>query len=251
MIRKFAPLLLPLAVASILAAPVTAFEIDAMSDAERDIFRAEIRNYLLENPEVLMEAIAVLEERQEMGQAATDEALVTANYAALVGDGHSWIGGNPDGDITVIEFLDYRCGFCKRAFPEVEALMAGDGNIRKIIKEFPILGDQSVLASRFAIATKLAVGDEAYKAMHDALMVHRGNISEPALERIATDLGLDTGAIISAMSLPRVDEIINENRQLAQAMQITGTPTFVIGGQMLRGFLPLEGLQAVVADERG
>lgn len=240
-----------LALCAALASPVAALDLETMTEAERAAFRAEVRAYLLENPEVLMEAIEVLEAREATTQASTDAALVTANYDALVRDGHSWVGGNPDGDVTIIEFLDYRCGFCKRAFPEVEELVASDGNIRVIVKEFPILGPQSVMASRFAIATKLTAGDDAYKTIHDDLMEMRGNVSGPALQRIADTAGLDGEAILAAMELPAVDEIISENRELAQAMQITGTPTFVIGGQMLRGFLPLEGMRAIVADERG
>ncbi|MEM9846194.1 MAG: DsbA family protein, partial [Pseudomonadota bacterium] len=180
----------------------------------------------------------------------TDAALVKANYDALVRDGHSWIGGNPDGDITIVEFLDYRCGFCKRAFPEVEELVTTDGNIRIIIKEFPILGPQSDLASRFAIATKMVAGDDAYKAVHDALMGFRGQVSEASLSRLAVDQELDGEAIMAQMQSAEIDEIIDQNRDLARAMQITGTPTFVIGGQMLRGFLPLEGMRELVSEER-
>jgi len=239
------------AFAGLTALPLSAFDVSAMSDTERAAFRAEIRAYLLENPEVLMEAIEVLEAREAMTQAETDAALIAANYDALVRDGHSWIGGNPDGDITIVEFLDYRCGFCRRAFPEVEKLVSSDGDIRIIIKEFPILGSQSEMASRFAIATQLTAGDEAYKAVHDALMGFRGQVNEASLARLATEQGLDADAVMASMALPTVDEIIAENRDLARAMQITGTPTFVIGGQMLRGFLPLEGMRGVVAEERG
>ncbi|MEM9349743.1 MAG: DsbA family protein [Pseudomonadota bacterium] len=242
--------ILAFALAGLTALPAGALDIDAMTDAERAAFRSEIRAYLLENPEVLMEAIDVLEAREASSQAETDAALVKANYDALVRDGHSWIGGNPDGDITIVEFLDYRCGFCKRAFPEVEELVTTDGNIRIIIKEFPILGPQSDLASRFAIATKMVAGDDAYKAVHDALMGFRGQVSEASLSRLAVDQELDGEAIMAQMQSAEIDEIIDQNRDLARAMQITGTPTFVIGGQMLRGFLPLEGMRELVSEER-
>ncbi|MEM6277215.1 MAG: DsbA family protein [Pseudomonadota bacterium] len=244
MIRHLLPAL------ALAATPALAFDMEAMSDAERDAFRAEIRAYLLDNPEVLMEAISVLEERQASSQADTDAALVRANIDALKRDGHSWVGGNPEGDVTIVEFLDYRCGFCRRAFPEVEKLVEGDGNIRIIIKELPILGPQSDLASRFAIATKLTAGDDAYKEVHDALMEFRGQISDQSLERLALDQGLDAAEILARMESPEVSNIIVQNRSLAQAMQISGTPTFVIGSQMLRGFLPLEGMQALVEEER-
>ncbi|MEM1374533.1 MAG: DsbA family protein [Pseudomonadota bacterium] len=244
MIRHFLPAL------ALAATPALAFDMEAMNAAERQAFRAEIRAYLLENPEVLMEAIAVLEERQASSQADTDAALVRANIDALKRDGHSWVGGNPDGDITIVEFLDYRCGFCRRAFPEVEKLVEGDGNIRIVIKELPILGPQSDLASRFAIATKLTEGDEAYKIVHDALMEFRGEISAQSLERLAVDQGFNASEILARMESPEVSNIISQNRALAQTMQISGTPTFVIGSQMLRGFLPLEGMQALVEEER-
>ncbi|MEM1233816.1 MAG: DsbA family protein [Pseudomonadota bacterium] len=243
--------LLTAAFAGLMTLPAVALDIEAMNAAERAAFRAEVRAYLLENPEVLMEAIDVLEAREANSQAETDAALVKANYDALVRDGHSWIGGNPDGDITIVEFLDYRCGFCKRAFPEVEELVSSDGNIRIIVKEFPILGPQSDLASRFAIATKLTAGDDAYKAVHDALMGFRGPVSEATLARLAADQSLDGEAIMAEMQSSEIDDIITQNRELARAMQITGTPTFVIGGQMLRGFLPLEGMRELVNEERG
>lgn len=245
MIKRLIPAL------ALAATPALSFDMEAMTAAERNALRSEIRAYLLENPEVLMEAIAVLEERQASSQATTDAALVRANIDSLKRDGHSWVGGNPEGDVTIVEFLDYRCGFCRRAFPEVEKLVEGDGNIRIIIKELPILGPQSDLASRFAIATKLTAGDDAYKAVHDALMVFRGQFSAESLGRLATDQGLDAAEILARMESPEVSNIIVQNRTLAQAMQISGTPTFVIGNQMLRGFLPLEGMQALVEEERG
>lgn len=240
-----------LAALALAATPAVALDVSTMTALERDAFRAEVRAYLLENPEVLMEAIDVLEARQASSQANSDAALVSANYDALVEDDHSWVGGNPDGDVTIVEFLDYRCGFCRRAFPEVEELVETDGNIRIIVKEFPILGPQSDLASRFAIATKITAGDAAYKGVHDALMTFRGQVSMPALMRLADDEGLDGEAISAQMTSDTVTEIIAENRALARSMQITGTPTFVIGGQMLRGFLPVDGMREIVAKERG
>lgn len=233
------------------ASGAQAIDLADMSEEERANFRAEVRAYLLENPEVLMEAIEVLEQRQAMSEAERDTALIAANLAALTNDGHSWVGGNPDGDVTLVEFLDYRCGFCRRAFPEIEELIATDGNIRLIVKEFPILGPQSELASRFAIAVKDIAGDDAYKTAHDALMTYRGQINEEGLARLADELGVDSDAVIQTMSSEAVDDIIATNRALGQSLAISGTPTFVIGEQMLRGFLPVEGLRELVEEERG
>jgi len=233
-----------------LSAPVAALDITAMNDAERQVFRQEIRAYLLENPEVLMEAIAVLEQRQKEAQTFNDESLIAVNAEALFLDQNSYMGGNPEGDVTIVEFLDYRCGYCKRAHPEVTELINSDGNIRYIIKEFPILGDQSVLASRFAISTLQNVGPEAYAKVHDALMTFRGDISQSSLKRLAKSLDLDAGLIMKAMDSDDVSAVISENRALAQRMQITGTPSFVMGAQMVRGYVPLDGMKEIVASSR-
>ena len=150
-----------LALALTLTAPAHAFDLSQMSDAEREAFRAEIRAYLLENPEVIMEAVAVLEQRDAEKQAQADVDLIAANANALFNDPSSWIGGNPDGDITMVEFVDYRCGYCRKAHDEVAELISSDGNIRFIVKEFPILGEASLTSSRFALAVRQIAGDDA------------------------------------------------------------------------------------------
>ncbi len=217
-----------------------------LNAAERDAFRAEVRAYLLENPEVLLEAIDRLEQRQAEQQQASDASLIATNAEAIFADGHSWVGGNPDGDIALVEFLDYRCGYCRRAYDEVMSLVDTDGDIRFIVKEFPILGEESVAASRMAIATKMVAGDEAYYRVHDALMTFNGRITENSLTRLAEQLDLDADAIIDRMDSPEITEIIEENRALAQRLQITGTPTFVLEDQMLRGYVPLEQMTMMV-----
>ncbi len=237
-------------VVALIGSPAAATDITNMNAAETEAFGEAVRAYLLENPEVLMEVIAVLEQRQADAQVAGDAALIATNAEEIFNDGYSPVMGNPDGDVTIVEFIDYRCGFCKRAFPEVKELIESDGNIRFIVKEFPILGDDSVLASRFAISTQILYGDEKYEALHDTLMSMRANVSEASLLAAAEGLGLDGQAIMDGMENPVVDQIIGANHRLAQRLQITGTPGFVIGDQMLRGYVPLEGMQSVVAATR-
>jgi protein-disulfide isomerase len=222
----------------------------AMTDAERDAFRAEVRAYLLDNPEVLEEAIAVLEARRAALQAEADAALVVANADALFDNPDSWVGGNPDGDVTLVEFVDYRCGYCRRAHAEVEELIARDGNIRFVLKEFPILGPQSLTASQLAVAALQIGGPDAYKAVHDALMSLSGDITPAAVATIATDAGLDPQAVALAMESPDVARVLEENHALALRLRITGTPTFVLGGELVRGYLPLDGMRALVAEAR-
>ena len=236
--------------AALLLASVLPGQAEAMTDAERLAFRAEVRAYLLENPEVLTEAIAILEDRQAADAAAQDIKRLTENHAAIFQDAASWTGGNPDGDITIVEFMDYRCSYCRKAWSEVDELVSTDGNIRFVVKEFPILGEASDLSSRFAIATLQLAGPDAYKSAHDALITLRGEATKPVLERLAGDLGLDAAAIMARMAAPEVTSVIEANHALAQTLDISGTPTFVVQGTMLRGYAPLDDMRAIVKDAR-
>ncbi len=238
------------ALASGLALPALALDLGSMTEAERVAFRAEIKSYLLENPEVLMEAIGVLEQRQAANAAATDAMLLQTHAAEIFDDPASWVGGNPDGDITVVEFTDYRCGYCRKAFDEVQELVKADGNIRFVVKEYPILGEQSVLSSRFAIAVRQLGGDDAYVRAHDALITLRGDATPASLGRIATDLGLDADAVLARMNAPEVTQVIAANHALGERLQISGTPTFVIDQTMVRGYVPLDGMRQIVAQQR-
>jgi protein-disulfide isomerase len=243
-----------LTMAATMTTSALAFDIDQMSDNERAIFRSEIRDYLMENPEVLMEAIQVLEQRRAEQAIEQEKQLLAANHDAIFDDGYSFVGGNPDGDVTMVEFLDYRCGFCKRAFPAVEELIASDGNIRFVVKEFPILGEASTLASRYAIATKMLAGDEVYKQLHDKLMTWNGDINEAALSRVSSGLDLDHEAVLAKMNDDDVTEIIRKNRALGNLLQIQGTPTFIVGEAFIRGFAELEQMRQIVRlvrDEQG
>lgn len=250
MVHSIKRLILAGGMVALTAGSTAAFDLTAMSDDERDAFRSEIRSYLLENPEVLMEAIAVLEEREANAQAESDKRLLSELSGQIFEDGRSWVGGNLDGDITLVEFIDYRCGYCKRAHSEVAELISNDGNIRFIIKEFPILGDDSLKSSRFAVATRRVAGADAYKQANDALIELRGGVSDAALKRIAKDLDLDADKIFAEMESPAITEELQANRALAQQLQINGTPTFIIGDELLRGYAPLAQMQRIVEDER-
>jgi protein-disulfide isomerase len=243
--------LLPLALIACLATPAFGFDISTMSEAEREAFRAEVRSYLLDNPEVLAEAFEVLQNRQAEAEAEGDLVLVTANADDLFQDGFSFVGGNPDGDLTVVEFIDYRCGYCKKAHSQVSELVSTDGNIRYVVKEFPILGEESVRASRFAIAALQVAGPEAYEKVNAGFFESfRGDITPETLTAFAASLGLDGAAIIAGMDSPSVTKVIEENHLLAQRMKISGTPTFVFGNQMLRGYAPIDHMKQLAAAAR-
>ncbi|MCH2164137.1 MAG: DsbA family protein [Marinovum sp.] len=235
---------------AVLSTPVAAFDLDAMSKAERDAFGKAVRGYLLENPEVIMEAVRVLEDRQAAETAQNDVAMVEAHKAALFDDGYSYVGGNPDGDVTIVEFVDYRCGFCRRAHDEVAELIASDRNIRIITKEFPILGPDSQASSEFAIAVKHVAGLDAYKRASDALIRLKAEMNEAAMRRLANTLSVDADAVLNAMKSDKVKAEIAQTRALAQSLQINGTPTFVFGDQLVRGYKSLAEMRQFVADAR-
>lgn len=224
---------------------------DAASVSVDADFGEQVRAYLLQNPEVIFEAVAAFEQRNAAAQANMDGEIVAANADAIFNDGFSWVGGNPDGDVTLVKFNDYRCGFCQRAHDEVLTLLEMDDNIRLIVKEFPILGPDSELASRFAIAVLHEEGDDAYETVHSMLLRHEGAVTIETLSEMAEALELDFDNITEAMGEQSVTEILAQNRALAQRLQITGTPTFVMGNEMIRGFVGVDVLLEVAEDQRG
>lgn len=231
------------------ALPGFAFDPASMSEAEKKAFGEAIREYLMANPEVLVESINVLEARRAADEVKNDALLVQNNEAEIFNDGHSWVGGNVDGSLTMVEFVDYKCGFCKRVNPEVEALIKDDGNIKFILKEFPILGQESDMAARFAISVQQIAGPDAYKKVHDELMAMKKPVNLESLTEVANDNSLDAQAVIGRMNTEEVSDVIRKNRQLAEKMGIMGTPTFVIGPELLRG-IPQTGMAAAVAEIR-
>lgn len=231
------------------ATPALALDLDAMSAGEKDAFGAAVRAYLMENPEVLIEAMNALEQRRLAEESKNDAAMLAQLQSEIYEDGHSWVGGNPDGDLTVVEFIDYRCGVCRQVFPHVEEVMAGDKNLRIIFKDLPILGQESDMAARFAIAVKQAEGDDAYKKVHDHFYTMRGNVTIEGLKATAAEMGFDADAIIEAMNSDAVTDVLRENAQLANQLQIAGTPSFIIGDTLLRG-MPQTGIVPVIEEAR-
>ena len=205
-----------------------------LTEEERTAIRAEIRAYLLEEPEIMIEVMRELEARQQAAERRRAEQALSTLAPQIYDDGFSYVGGNPDGDVTLVEFLDYRCGFCKRAHAEVATLLEADPNIRLIVKEFPILGPDSEFASRAAFAAMSQQDGALYKAFSDALMEER-QVDRNSVKRIAGEVGLDWAAIEAEMDSPEVSAKIEQNYQLA--LEINGTPAFIIGGEVIRGYV--------------
>lgn len=210
-------------------------------------FGAKVRGYLLANPQVLREVIDELNKQERAAAELEKKAQIASLDQQLNHDPNSFVAGNPDGDITIVEFFDYRCGYCKRSFPDLMKTVEEDGNIRLVLKEFPILGDESVLASRAAIA---ALAQDKYMGFHSKLMETRGSFSLDRLLSLAEEYGLDTAQLQTDMNSEKTDGIIRANYEVARALGVTGTPAFVIGETFVPGAVSADELKNLVAEIR-
>jgi protein-disulfide isomerase len=235
--------------AGLMAAPVGAQDDQAsnFSPAEEDAIRQLVRDYLLTNPEVLIEAAQVYRERQqEIQQQQAREALVSRREE-LDQDPDSPVIGNPDGDVVVVEFFDYRCPYCVRVAEDLREVVEDDGNIRLVMKEFPILGPESMVAARMALA---AEKQGKYEELHFAMMTVSGKLTEDKAFKIAEKIDLDMDQLRRDMEAPEIDAMLQRNFALAQALQINGTPAFVIGDEVVRGAIDMRALRQIVGQAR-
>lgn len=222
---------------------------DPLSPAQKDAVREVVREYLMENPEVLIEALQAYEARMAEDQQKQQQAVLAQRKEQLERDPTSPVGGAPDGDVTLVEFTDYRCGYCKKVFPAVHDLLKADGGIRYVVKELPILGPESVVAARAALAVWRSTPAK-YMPFHAALMTARGSLDETRILEIAAEVGIDSKALMTAMRDPEIAAILGKNRELAQALNINGTPAFVIGGHLIPGAVEADTLRQLVAAAR-
>jgi protein-disulfide isomerase len=213
-----------------------------VTDAERKRIEAVVRDYLAKNPNVVVDALRAYEENRQA------DALA-ANRAALESDPGTPFAGNPKGDVTIVEFFDYRCGYCKKVTPVVREVLKKDGNVRFVFKEFPILGPDSRKAAEAAQAA-WKIEPDKYLAFHVAMMENRGSLDEARILEIAKSVGLDPAKLKTAMADPSVKAKLNDNLELAQKLQIGGTPAFVVDDQIMPGAVDLETLVAAVEAAR-
>ena len=193
-----------------------------------------IREYLIANPEVLEEAIQALQAKRQARRQAAALASIRNNRKQIYEDPEDPVGGNPKGDVTIVEFFDYRCGFCKRVAPVVEEALAKDKKIRLVYKEFPVLGPNSVLAARAALAAR---AQGKYLAFHKALMKAKISYDEASIMKIATSVGIDTARLKKDMQAPGIQAQLSKNRALARSLSIRGTPAFIVGERLFPGAL--------------
>ena len=233
------------------AATALALCLPASSNAQ-ELNESAIRDLVLdtirENPEIIREAIDILRAEEMAAQeAATAEAL-KSQIAALHNDPNAEVIGNPDGDITVVEFFDYNCGYCRRVFPAVQDLIEGDGNIRVVLREWPILGEESVFAARASLASR---NQGKYEEFHTALMANQGRASQANVLSLADDIGMDIEQLQKDMESAVIDAHFETSRQLAESLGVNGTPAFVFGDQLIPGAIELDQMRDLVDELRG
>lgn len=207
---------------------------------QRAAIEAIVRDYILQNPEILPQAF------QELQRRMTAQA-VQANSEAIYNDPESPVAGNPKGDVTIVEFFDYTCGYCKVSAPGLKRLLAEDQNLRVIYKEMPVLGEVAEFAAKAALASR---AQNKYFAFHDALYAHTGRLSNDAVLDIARKVGLDVARLQQDMDKPEVAAALDSNLRLGSELGLRGTPAFIINGHLIPRALSFEMLQGCVSDAR-
>lgn len=217
------------------------------SDVPRDEFDRRVRAYILDNPEVIVEAMQRLQARQRAAEAGEVAAAIEARAEEIFRDPATPVGGNPDGDTTLVEFFDYNCPYCRRVAPVMAEAEAADPRLRIVYKEFPILGADSLFAAKAALAAQL---QDRYLAFHEALMRTDSAVDPDLVLSVAAEVGLDMERLKTDMDDPAVSDAIDRNLELARALRITGTPGFIAGSQVLRGATDLANLQTFIDQAR-
>lgn len=230
--------------ATILAVSVSsALADEPLTDLTREEIEVIVRDYLVEHPEVVIEALRAYE-RQIAEQEAAEAARAMSELSdEIYNDPDTPFGGNPDGEIVIVEFFDYRCGYCRRSAPDLFAVRDDSDDVKVIYKEFPILGDASTLAARAALASR---NQGLYEPLHEALMETDIGFSEAEIMAVAEKVGLDTGQLARDMEDPEITAYLERTYDLARALGVSGTPAFIVGGRLYPGALSRSDLEQLI-----
>jgi protein-disulfide isomerase len=244
-LRRFAPTLFALALC---AAPLPT-SAQSFTDTQRSDIQAIVRSYLIAHPEVLEEAMNELNKRQAAEEAAKHEAAIGQNADSIFNSPHGVVLGNKDGDVAFVEFFDYNCGYCKRAMADMLDLLKSDPKLKIVLKEFPVLSEGSVEAAKVAVAVRMQ-DPRKYLDFHTRLLGGRGPVDKARALAAAKEVGLDVARIEKDLANPEVRATIEENMKLAEDMGLNGTPSYVIGKQVVVGAVGLEGLKEKIGIAR-
>jgi protein-disulfide isomerase len=244
---------------TILAAAAIAMASPAATPAKAQTFSADqrqqvesiIKEYLLSHPEVMQDVMAELDKRQQAAEVEKHRAAVAQNNATLFSSPHQVVLGNPHGNVTMVEFFDYNCGFCKRALTDMLDLLKADPNLKFVLKEFPVLGEGSVEAAHVAVAARMQdVTGKKYIEFHQKLLGGRGPADKAHALAVAKEVGFDMARIEKDMSSDEVKKTIDEDMKLADALGVSGTPSYVVGDEVVVGAVGLDALREKISAER-
>lgn len=238
---RFAAIVLAIATAA-----VTAYAA-GFNDEQKNEIGSIVREYLLNNPEVLREVMQELEKKETAEDSARQKVALKDNADQIFRSSLDLVAGNPNGKVTMVEFFDYNCGYCKRALPDVMRMVDEDKDLRLVMKEFPILGPGSQVAAKAALASKK---QGKYWDFHLAMLGHDGHVEPDTVMEIAKSVGLDVQKLKADMESEDISTVLNANMSLAQKLGIQGTPAFIIDETLIPGAIGFEGLSASVKQVR-
>ncbi|MGA8968986.1 MAG: DsbA family protein [Pseudolabrys sp.] len=246
------PRLIAATCAALLAIAVPqASRADEFSASQRGELERIVREYLVAHPEVIQEAMTELEKRQTAADAEKHKAAVKQYSEALFTSPRQVVLGNPNGNVTFVEFFDYNCGYCKRAMDDMLTLLKDDPKLKVVLKEFPVLGPGSVEAAQVAVAVRMQdKTGKKYLEFHQKLLGGRGQADKARALAVAKDIGLDMGRLDKDLASPEVKATLQESFKLAEALGLNGTPSYVIGDNVVVGAVGLESLKEKVNTSR-
>jgi protein-disulfide isomerase len=237
---------LALLVAAALTGP-PAWAAETFTAEQRQAIETIVRDYLIKNPEVMLEVLEAAKDKLSSDAQAQRAAALAEKRQEIFDDPNAPVAGNPKGDVTLVEFFDYRCPYCKQVAPSLETLLGEDKQLRIVYKEFPVLGADSVTAARAALAARK---QGKYEPLHRALMDVKGQINEAAILNAAKSIGIDIERLKRDMVAPEIDRMLQANHQLAAALDIRGTPAFIVGNEVVPGAVGIDELRQLIAAAR-
>ncbi|MBX9930107.1 MAG: DsbA family protein [Methylobacterium sp.] len=220
------------------------------NDAQRQAIEAIIKDYLVKNPDVLQEAIAEGERRAQETQKLAQGAALKESREALLNSPHGVVAGNPSGDVTLVEFFDYNCGYCRKALTDVQALIKADPKLRVVLKDFPVLGAESLEASKYSLAAKQQLKGEKVFEFHVKLLESKGRVNAEKAIAVAKEMGLDLGRLAKDAQGAEVKAALAENVGLGDKLGLSGTPAFIIGDEIIPGAVGVDPIRKTIADVR-
>jgi protein-disulfide isomerase len=219
----------------------------SFSDAQRAEIGQIVRDYLVNHPEVLVDAMNALQAKQDAETKAKADAVIKQNPAEIYNDGYSFVAGNPKAKVTLVEFFDYNCGYCRKAFAKMMTLAKPDSDVKFIFKEYPILSPESEVCSRAAFA---AAKQGKYLQFHKAMMSHQGRANDEAITEVAKQIGLNLNQLHKDMNDPAVLAHVEQNLKLGNDLGMDGTPSFIVNGQIIDGWSEADVDKAITKGEK-